>query len=430
MKNSKAKGILRATPRYSAEKNPSSSLRADGPSSVVRSLADLVRSSAELSAEAADIGITHAEVGRVVSHHSLVPAANVAPDIGSVSIEDSNNGNDTFFDSDIKREQEAKIMEGMGLSTLQISESGAPYLRATRSVVSSSRGPPLVACGIVGEDGQHVTFCEYDDDNGKENEQNTSSRERIQHRIDVNDAGDDEDTFDDDEETSNGFHESDSENSDSDATSDDAILAELGMHDLIPSEHDSDYEPEEQPMASRSNHSEGMRAFIIIWQTLSQWLTATTIELLQGNETAILEPSTATPCELSNNETAQRTSVEIGVSRRSGIMSMLQMYIKRSLVELKRIPLQTQHQKDILNDQRKIEQRLADLVQTFDTNGSVANFNSKQWKAMTTILIVISYPSLGTDFAILPASVQSLGMTTEEYRYLTQSALTSLSHAT
>jgi len=105
------------------------------------------------------------------------------------------------------------------------------------------------------------------------------------------------------------------------------------------------------------------------------------------------------------------------------------MYIARSMTELKRMPQQTQQQKDTLNDTRKIEQRLADLVRTFDIDGPVANFNTKQWKTMTTILIVISFPSLGTDSITLPASAQSLGMTTDEYRYLTRSALTSLSNS-
>jgi hypothetical protein len=105
------------------------------------------------------------------------------------------------------------------------------------------------------------------------------------------------------------------------------------------------------------------------------------------------------------------------------------MYIARSITELKRMPNQTQQQKDALNDQRKVEQRLANLVQTFDINGPVANFNAKQWKVMTTILIVISFPSLETDSVTLPASAQTLGMTTDEYRYLTRSALNSLSNA-
>jgi len=428
----KAKGILR-TPRYSLNNsansnntNPTPSSSNDGPASisssvVVRSsLADLVRSSAELSAEAAEI--TNADVGRVISHSSN------APDSETAGVLPVNNNT--------QEQQEKIITEGIPL--LHISESGAPYLKVggPPDIVSPNNGPAVVdangdiAFGIVGDDGEHVRFCEHNnDDDGKENDETISSRERIQNRIHVNDEGG-EDMFDQEEPT-NECNISDSE---SDATDDDAILAELGMSDLISLEHDSDYEPEEQTIPKQSNNSDEMRAFLIIWQTLSRWVTPATIELLQGQciddkSTTPIEPQSTAVEESSNNETSERRSVEIGASRRSGIMSMIRMYIARSMTELKRMPQQTQQQKDTLHDTRKVEQRLADLVRTFDINGPVANFNTKQWKTMTTILIVISFPSLGKDSITLPASAQSLGMTTDEYRYLTRSALTSFSNS-
>mmetsp|Transcript_12586 Transcript_12586/g.19399 ORF Transcript_12586/g.19399 Transcript_12586/m.19399 type:complete len:436 (-) Transcript_12586:1014-2321(-) len=428
----KAKGILR-TPRYSLNNSansntkPTTSSSNDGPASsssvVVRSsLADLVRSSAELSAEAA--GITSADVGRVISHHGV--ASNAPDSETSAGVLPVNNNS-------IQEQQEKIITEGIPL--LHISETGAPYLKVGGPAdVSPNNGPAVVdangdiAFGIVGDDGEHVRFCEHNnDDDGKENDETISSRERIQNRIHVNDEGG-EDMFDQEEPT-NECNISDSE---SDATDDDAILAELGMSDLISLEHDSDYEPEQQTIPKQSNNSDEMRAFLIIWQTLSRWVTPATIELLQGqciDDKSTTEPQSTAAEESSNNEISERRSVEIGASRRSGIMSMIRMYIARSMTELKRMPQQTQQQKDTLNDTRKIEQRLADLVRTFDINGPVANFNTKQWKTMTTILIVISFPSLGTDSITLPASAQSLGMTTDEYRYLTRSALTSLSNS-
>ena len=419
----KAKGILRSTPRYSANNNNTNSTTSssdDGPANsnnsvVVRSLADLVQSSAELSAEAA--GITNADVGRVISHHG-VPSNNAPENAAAM-----NNNNI------IQEQQQEKIItEGMPL--LQISESGAPYLKVggAANESSSSNGPAVVdangdiAFGIVGEDGEHVRFCEHIDGDGKENDKFISSRERIQNRIYMNDT----DIFDQ-EEPANECNISDSE---SDATDDDAILAELGMSDLISSEHDdSDYEPE---IPKQSNNPEEMRAFLIIWQSLSRWVTPATLELLQGqcvDDKSTTESQSTAAEESPNEEASQRRSVEIGASRRSGIMSMIRMYIARSITELKRMPQLTQQQKDTLNDPRKIEQRLADLVRTFDINGPVANFNTKQWKVMTTVLIVISFPSLSStkDSITLPASAQSLGMTKDEYIYLTRSAITSLS---
>ena len=334
-------------------------------------------------------------------------------------------------------------MEGMGLSMLQISESGAPYLKTDGSTASYSSstsnnaGPAVVdangnpiAFGIVDEDGQHVKFCEYDNDNdGKENDENISSRERVQHRININSAGDEHAFDDEEEEPMCEFNDTDSESSD--ATGDDAILAELGLGELFPIDHDSDYE---------QDHSEEKRAFLIIWQTLSQWLTAETMDLIQGHDTDDDDEKRAQELSAAKSEDAsntveevsvERRSVEIGASsRRSGITNMIRMHLTRSLAELKRLPLSTQQQKDILNDQRKIEQRLGECVRTFDISGPVANFSTKHWKVMTTILIIISFPSLSTDSGMLPSSAQSLGMTAEEYRYLTQSALTSLNNAT
>mmetsp|Transcript_24310 Transcript_24310/g.34818 ORF Transcript_24310/g.34818 Transcript_24310/m.34818 type:complete len:440 (+) Transcript_24310:57-1376(+) len=427
-------GILRSKPRYSTNNNDgansninSTTLSSENGSVNINnvpvrpSLADLMRSSAELSAEAARI--TNEDVGRVVSHqHYGVPSSN-APEIAVVN-------------NIIQEQQEQIITEGMPL--LQISESGAPYLKVggVADASTNNSGPAVVdahgdiAFGIVGDDGEHVRFCEHNiDDDGKENDENVSSRERIQHRLYMNDAND-EDMFDQ-EEPEDKCNISDS---DSDATDDDAILAELGMSDLIPSDHDSDYEPEEYTMPKKSNNPDE-RAFLIIWQTLSRWVTPATIDLLLHgqcvDDKSTAEPEfTASSEELSNDEASERKSVEIGASRRSGIMSMIRMYIARSMAELKRMPQQTQQQKDIINDSRKIEQRLADLVRTFDINGPVAKFNAKQWKVMIIILIVISFPSLVTeDSGSLPASARSLGMTTDEYRYLTQSAVTSLSNA-
>jgi hypothetical protein len=188
--------------------------------------------------------------------------------------------------------------------------------------------------------------------------------------------------------------------------------------------------------------------------------------------------SVASSSILSNEETIHeidgRNSVDIGASRRAGIMSMLKMNTKRSLSELKRMhkeqsPQYQQYSQinDIVPvnatksrmraptervgisastkpahqciqmDQRTVEQHLADLVKTFDLSTQAANFNMKIWKGMTTILIVIVSPSISisttgdaaTSLTMeqLPASIRTLGMTVDEFRYLTQSALLSLS---
>ena len=59
-----------------------------------------------------------------------------------------------------------------------------------------------------------------------------------------------------------------------------------------------------------------------------------------------------------------------------------------------------------------------------------ANLITKMWKGLTTILIVIAFPSEepATDDGIkLPPSILPLDITAAEYRHLTRSVFTSLS---
>mmetsp|Transcript_19792 Transcript_19792/g.41483 ORF Transcript_19792/g.41483 Transcript_19792/m.41483 type:complete len:148 (-) Transcript_19792:279-722(-) len=144
---------------------------------------------------------------------------------------------------------------------------------------------------------------------------------------------------------------------------------------------------------------------------------------------------------------------------------MIKMNTKRSLSELRTLHA---HRIDdtpttmIENgcampiDQRRVEQRLADLVRTFDPTAPAANLNMKLWRGLTIVLIGMVIPSLGgsrgsgsataaftaeskeeeEDGASvkedvvelkLPPSIQKLNVSMEEYRYLTTSAIVSLS---
>mmetsp|Transcript_30086 Transcript_30086/g.55280 ORF Transcript_30086/g.55280 Transcript_30086/m.55280 type:complete len:126 (-) Transcript_30086:365-742(-) len=112
-------------------------------------------------------------------------------------------------------------------------------------------------------------------------------------------------------------------------------------------------------------------------------------------------------------------------------------------------------------DQRRVEQRLADLVRTFDPSAPAANLNMKMWRGLTIVLIGMVIPSLGgskgdsagdgsatatseskkeedgasvkEDDVVefkqleLPPSIQKLDLSMEEYRYLTRTSIVSLS---
>ena len=114
------------------------------------------------------------------------------------------------------------------------------------------------------------------------------------------------------------------------------------------------------------------------------------------------------------------------------------MNISRSLSELKKMQA-TSTIKEAM-DKRQVELRLANLVRTFDSSAPAANLNMKMWRGLTTILIaIVSYfPSTKEDVLLsgdneggseLPLSIKCLQMTAVEFRYLTQSAITSLDGA-
>ncbi|KAL7532982.1 hypothetical protein ACHAXR_004972 [Thalassiosira sp. AJA248-18] len=368
---------------------------------IIRSLADLVNSSMNLNAEAS--GVADSERANVVSHKLI---AKKSP------------------------------KEGENMSIIHISEKGTPYLKDPTTSHDTS-GPEAV--GVVGEDGQQVRFCEYDDDDnsGETNNDNTAtSRDRLEQRIDI----DYENDFVLDEEEKN---ENDSDGS---SDCDEDILRELGLSELISDEDDAAEDDDEVEMEESGVHSnsEEFRSFRVLWELLTRWVTPSTIELVlnyqgqQGTQQPSTFASESSPSpesspeeEKSDTGSRRRNEVDIGASRLASIMSMLKMGITRSMSELKKV----QHS-GAITDRRTVELRLADLVRTFDSSAPAANLNMKMWKGLTTILIAIAFPS-GTgeaclsndDDMLLPPSIRPLKLSVAEYRYLTQSAITSLSSA-
>lgn len=373
-----------------------------------RSLADLVKSSVSLSDEASGITDTDDERGNVISHESSSSGQNQ---------KDVNN-----------------FAEGESMATLQISDDGTLFLKDPAN--NDKSGPEAVdadaaiAVGVVGEDGQQVRFCEYGDEKTDENDvgDKSSSRDRLEQRVDE----ESDDDFDINEEVRNG-NDSDSDSGGSKEDAD--ILRELGLSDLI------DMNEEDEMEIDRSDAKSGdLRSFRVLWELLSRWVTPSSIDLVlhyQGRDGQHQVDNS--PCnestqpsereeEKSNNE-PPRNHVDIGASRMAGIMSMLKMNITRSMSELNKMhKLKTREESQVV-DQKKVEQRVADLVRTFDSSATAANLNTKMWRGLTTVLIAIAFPNndSSTDDSV-PPSIQRLVMSVEEYRYLTQSAIVSLSH--
>ena len=171
-------------------------------------------------------------------------------------------------------------------------------------------------------------------------------------------------------------------------------------------------------------------SFRKLWEMLMQWTTPRTTHLIFQctNNQNHCQPELNVEMEAieSNrqfHDEHSRNTIDIGASKRAGIMNMVRMNISKSFSELK-------HTHNIV-DRRNVEKQLADLVNTFDCSGPVADFDTKLWRGMTTVLMAVLFP-LRSEYSYdatdlqLPKSIVDIGLLTDEYRYLTQRAFIDL----
>ncbi len=368
----------------------------------------------------------------------------------------------------------------------------------------------------IGDETQHVvTFSEYEETGDDIAAHATTTRERLEQRVADHEDIEFVDYVEDDLENSFKEDEKKEQDSDTDSTSsggsteDDEILAELGLTEFITVndayDDDDDLFSADCSRCGEENAEPEPRSFRVIWDTLSQWVTPSSIQLVKqyqeererivNKSIVTLQPSSSKShdeCKAIDDPSVRNT-VDVGASRRAGIMSMLKLNVVRSLSELKKAnkthtggdrktiaPASSQAllrpagasgkarqrskpkiaiftESDVssissntnevgLIDQRLVERRLANLIGTFNSTGPAANLNMKLWRGMTTILIAIAFPvfsevldldlkqeskrekqeSNDANRNALPPSIGSLGMTLDEFRYLTKSAFMSL----
>ena len=152
------------------------------------------------------------------------------------------------------------------------------------------------------------------------------------------------------------------------------------------------------------------RAFIKLWEALSQWVTPEAIALLknwQNDENR----------EVSTDWVPIVDTSDIAASRCAGIMALISMNLQRSLKELG-------YTSDI---DRVAKHRLADLLRSFNYSRSTARLDTALWRAMTCVLICIVLSGKeGKPVKYLPDSANAVGLTVEEFTYLTNSCFKSL----
>jgi len=176
------------------------------------------------------------------------------------------------------------------------------------------------------------------------------------------------------------------------------------------------------------------KPFIQLWNAMSSWITPETAQILQEWDKEVVSGDAVASAPSSVLRQPYDTS-DIGASRCGGLMSMVKMNLPRALEELG-------FDRSDNHVRRLAEARLANFVRTFNYSDPMVKFDSTLWKALTVVLVGICFPSslLYPDVVgessendddvteiSTPATIQQLGISGDEYRYLTKSALKSLS---
>jgi hypothetical protein len=159
-----------------------------------------------------------------------------------------------------------------------------------------------------------------------------------------------------------------------------------------------------------------LRAFSLIWSAFLEWLTAEAVEWmarLEGTAENADKPL------YSNDWSPQVDRSDIGASRCAGLMAMIKMYLPSSMEALN-------HPEDM---RRTAEHRIGDFLRTFDYSSEAPKLPTKMWKAVTCILLdMVLLETRPKSVESVPPTVEAVGITIDEYRYLTRSAVQTFQH--
>jgi len=199
-----------------------------------------------------------------------------------------------------------------------------------------------------------------------------------------------------------------------------------GMMDFFAHEEE---EEEEQIGAQPS-----ISPFMVLWNVLAKWITSEGVQILQEWRQDLFHENYIGPVVKESSETQKYSpqninTSDVSLSRCAGLMSMLKLNTTMALSELG------------YNYTNKIvESRLGDFIKTFDFEQPMVKLDSDMWAALTTVLLEIILPknnTKNTDGAkwrptnsSLPSQLQKVGLTIEEYHYLTCTAIPSMYHCT
>ena len=151
------------------------------------------------------------------------------------------------------------------------------------------------------------------------------------------------------------------------------------------------------------------RAFIKLWDALAGWVTPEAVSLID-------EWNEGDKMEASRDWVPVVDTSDIAASRCAGLMALLHMHLARCVKEL-------EYSIDV---DRVAKHRLADLLRTFNYSRSMPRLDTALWRVMTCVLLCIVLSGKDERATNLPPSAKTVGLTIEEYSYLTKSCFKSL----
>lgn len=200
--------------------------------------------------------------------------------------------------------------------------------------------------------------------------------------------------------------EEDDGGSDVENDEDDNGMMELLMASDADDDWDAEDDEEERPLPEP-------RAFRLLWQALTNWMTHATVSWVMTLEDT--ENAERNRAMIETECTPMVDRSDIGASRCAGVMAMLRLYLSGCMSELGHTS----------EERRRSEKRLTDILRTFDYSRENPRLQVNLWKAMTCILLDMVLVETRSDpITQLPPSVAAVGMTIEEFRYLTRNTVT------
>ena len=186
------------------------------------------------------------------------------------------------------------------------------------------------------------------------------------------------------------------ENDNDDDDDDDAVMELLMGSDL---ETDDEIEPAERPLQ--------IKAFSLLWEALTKWMTHETVVYMKSLETGSAET-------LQQHQwTPMVDKTDIGASRCAGVLAMLRLYIGQCLEELGHP----------IGYRKTADKRFSDLMRTFDYSRQNPKLTAGHWRALACVLLDACLVETRSSTNKVPPSVAKMGMTFAEFEYLSRKAV-------